>query len=105
MNSEQLAKFGCNALIDLFNEVQDVEGEQHEIALDFERDGVDYKIIMATGPALAARSLDVAQISAALDSAIEQITAQLVHGEVTNEGWQTTLNELIAAQQKQEGGE
>ena len=35
---------------------------------------------------------------AALDAAIEQITAQLVHGEVTQEGWQSTLDELVAAQ-------
>lgn len=40
----------------------------------------------------------VQNVSRALDNAIEQITAQTVHGEVSNEGWQTTLNELVAAQ-------
>lgn len=40
----------------------------------------------------------IKNLSAALDSAIEQITAQLVHGDVNNEGWQLTLNELVAVQ-------
>lgn len=52
-------------------------------------------------PDLAAQ---VEKISIARDKAIEQITAQLVHGEVTNEGWQLTLDELVAAQQNSKAG-
>lgn len=54
-------------------------------------------------PMETALTADVERLSAALDKAIEQITAHLVHGDVTSEGWQLTLNELVTAQQKQEG--